>query len=439
VCLGDCAHHAALHRFCPERCLELSSRSTFKKYYHFLMYSLFLVFAFAISYVCLNPQVAALLPKIPMIHGSCEEKSSLYCYGVNTIYRISFALTVFFVLHLVLSLGRCFYLNCYVARWLGFFALSAAAVWIPGIAIKVFAWISMPMAAIFLVMMNVIWVDFAYEWHQTWTNRKNRIWIGVLNALAVLFTLGSIVLLILEFVFFNCAEAQALISVNFVLGFACYLLPLLIDRVHYLPVSVIVLYNTYILFQGLSYGLGLESGCYYRKVDTSDMDNPIAFSTVFDTFLTLISLIWTAFSIANNHSVFSLRERDYSSNIFYQEETEPIGTGPNPSEEDVGSIVERGPDLGSSVVRLNGGETLQPSETDRAVTRFRFFFFVMVIATCYMLMTLSSWQIYGHTVRSRIDSGRTSMYIKLASTYFCYAMFVLFSILPTLDPIQVFD
>ena len=401
ACLGGaCLGESCLHRHCPEHC---SSHSNLNKYYHFIMHSLILCFAFTIAYVCLNPQVSRLLPRIPMIHGSCSETHSLYCYGLNTVYRVSLALSVFYFIHFLLAaVANRFYKDCYILRWIGFLALSALTAIVPGTAIKVYAWSTMPVAALFLIMMIVIWIDFAYEWQQVWSKRNNKIWMSLISAFTVLFTAAWIILLVLQFVFFDCLEARVYSAINLCIGVLCYILPLKLKKVYYLPVSVIVLYNTYVVYEGLNYGIGLDQSCYYRNLTTLNEDNPIGASVVFDTFLTMISLVWTCFSIANSHTLFNLRERDYTSNVFYKEETVSL----------TDEIWVVGPD---------------PVEK-KSDWQYQFFFLVMTMAASYMLMTLSSWQVYGHSIQSRIDSGRTSMYIKIGSTYVCYLLFIFWGV-----------
>ena len=397
------------------------------KYYHFTQYSLYLTASFLLGFSCLNSQVSSLLPKLPVIQGSCSEKGGVYCYGVNTIYIVSLALSIFYLIQLSILLKfKKYYLGYYSIRWIMFLGLLAALAWIPSLIIKVYAWMAMFSASIFMLMIVIIWVDFANQWQQQQLHlmqphrsKINQIWIIIFDICSFFLILVNLSLSVVSLIFFDCMTGLLINAVNLILGLFSYCLPFRFKNVTMFPIAIIVLYNTYVTYGGLNYGIGLTSSCYYHNRTLSNFDSPVNFTTIFDTFLTLVSLIWTCISIANSHYIFTL-SKDYSQNIFNSERL--LNNSVYDQETGVEHTINIVDEYGS-INEIDINEDENDAINNKRYKQFRFFFIVMTLSSSYLLATLSSWQIYGHSLKSRIDSGITSMYIKIVSTYVCYLLY----------------
>lgn len=415
------------------------------KYYHFTQYSLFLVFGFILGFICLNPKISSLLPILPIIQNSCQQYNGIYCYSINTIYCLSLSLTIFYLINfLILLKFKKYYLNYYLARWLFFLLILASTVWYPSIIIHLFAWLAVFLASLFILMVVIIWIDFAIQWQQQQLHylqphrsKFNQLCIIGFDIISVVFIIANFILNIVGLVLFNCPTGITVIGINLSIGLFYYILPFKFKNVTMFPVSMIVLYNTYVVFQSLNYGIALTSDCYYFTnkhitannvvtiTNTNDLlitSNSINFITIFDTFVTLVSLIWTCFSLSNNHW-FCLVQTDYQQNVFnrtrlltnnniYDQESFEL------NDIEANNIVANNRQYGSIENEIIL-EILSPI----FFKQFRLFFIIMIIASSYLLMTLSSWQIYGHTLELTIDSGITSMIVKLLSVTVCYLLY----------------
>jgi hypothetical protein len=377
-----------------ECCCQNCCTPAVKKYFHFSMYALFLVVSFALGYICLNDQIAERLPRIPSILDSCRDGEAVFCYGAATVYRIGLALTAFFLLHLGLSLTGRGYLHAYWLRWLLFAGGLVSTFFLPGELFRAYAWISLFLGGLYLLMLLVILIDFAHRWQESWIERQEERWFRLMVTCTFLFTTGAIALTALGYAWYSRPVARVALTVNLGLGLLTYLLPLKFERATLLPISIVVLYSTYLVFQGL------QSGGYHHR---STWPN-----TVISTLMVLASLVWSIFSLTNSHTSF----------LGATTETEDHYVLPLEEEDQV-----------------TGGQEPPPDQH----RPYRFFFFIMVLASGYMVAVLSSWHVYGQSIGSAVDSGTTSMYIKLSVSWLSYVLFIWTVVVPKMCPDRDFD
>jgi len=402
------------------------------KYYHYVQYLFFFMFTFIISWVCLNPDVSQFLPKISFIISDCEEKSSVYCYGITTIYRANFGLVCFYTLNLLtLTFLKGMFEGCYILRWGMFLTIGALSMLLPNFVIYGYILIAFAGAIVFLALNVIILIDFAYQIEQI-IRKHHHYYRGILvNTTLGVLILVTITLSIVNLVLFDCLTGWIISLVNIILALLtfgiCFGLSTKKKRATLLSCCVITTYNTYIVWSSLNNGLGLTQHCYllYRETETK-----FDLGLVIDSLLTLVTIIWTAFSIGNYHNFITLAANKYSENIFYtQEAIDKAGDIETGNSED---------SLGTEINSYQATGAGAPNQLENFVTdaiqrelqfwkhlrQMRIFFIVMILASFYLLASMSSWQLYNGQHSVRIDSGLTSMWIKLAFTVFTYMAFI---------------
>lgn len=103
----------------------------------------------------------------------CAGKWQDRCFGDQAVYRISFALLVFFMLMLLGSMSDAFNRG-YWGLKLGLYAImTVVAFFIPNDFFNTYADISRVVSIIFLLLMVVILIDFAYTLQETWEERAS--------------------------------------------------------------------------------------------------------------------------------------------------------------------------------------------------------------------------------------------------------------------------
>ena len=95
------------------------------------------------------------------------------CIGVYTIYRLSFALLIFFLLMLWCSLftgafSKAVNHGCWITKIFFIVALFILFHFIPNPFFEGYMWFARVASAIFLVIQIIIFIDFAYAWNSAW-------------------------------------------------------------------------------------------------------------------------------------------------------------------------------------------------------------------------------------------------------------------------------
>jgi hypothetical protein len=156
-----------------------------------LRYACFLFMALLWCLV-MRSSMGALFESVPYLRTGCEYAESSehgaiaqkICYGNTFVYRVSFALAVFFFLHFctVSDVTCCIdepsraelQTSCFCCKALLLFVLNVAVLWIPNAFFASYAWVCMFVSAAFLVIQIMLIVDFAYALGEEWSERIER-------------------------------------------------------------------------------------------------------------------------------------------------------------------------------------------------------------------------------------------------------------------------
>ncbi|XP_006839331.1 PREDICTED: serine incorporator 3 [Chrysochloris asiatica] len=249
-----------------------------------LAYAFILFLGTVVSCIMLTPGMETQLKKIP---GFCEggfkikvvdvkeDKDCGVLVGYKAVYRISFALAIFFAIFFLLMLNVRTSKDPRAAIHNGFWFFKIAA--LVGITVGSFyipgghfatAWFVVGMigAFLFIVIQLVLLVDFAHSWNEKWVNQMEegnpRCWYAaLLSATSFLYTLAFISV-VLFYVYFTkpdgCTENKWFISINLILCIVVSVISVLPKiqehqpRSGLLQSSVITLYTMYLTFSAMS-------------------------------------------------------------------------------------------------------------------------------------------------------------------------------------------
>ncbi|KAF7480759.1 Hypothetical predicted protein [Marmota monax] len=208
-----------------------------------LIYAFILLLGTAVSCIMLTEGMETQLKKIP---GFCEggfkisvadikaDKDCDVLVGFKAVYRINFALAIFFFAFFLLMLKVKTSKDPRAAVHNGFWFFKIAAIfgimvgsfYIPGGSFtSVWFVVGMVGAAFFILIQLVLLVDFAHSWNESWVSRMEegnpRVWYAALLSVTTFFYVMSIIVVGLFYTYYTkpdgCTENKFFISINLIL------------------------------------------------------------------------------------------------------------------------------------------------------------------------------------------------------------------------------
>ncbi|KAI3624885.1 Membrane protein tms1 [Malassezia furfur] len=453
-------------------------------------YALLFCFNALLAWISLTPALVRTLERYSLhyIQVHCEQQES--CFGVMAVHRILFAAVLF---HLVLAAllvdvhdtrtPRAALQNGWwgpkVAALLSLIALSFV---LPNGFIVFWAnWIAPLLACVFLLLGLVLLVDVAHTWSETcleqWEREGADVWMYLLVGTTLGLYLAVLIAVVLLFVYVapsGCALNQTLLSVHLVLGAALTLLcvhPAVQEanpRSGLAQSSMVLAYCTYLLASAL--------------INRDDKHcNPVARGRGDATRSTtaLIGVVFTFVAIAYSTTRAATQSkllmgtadaadapRGYEPVALHApiteqpRATEPLRIQAIRSAVQAGSLPQSALDdelrrrqvLGDDDDDEDDDETAAPggvvrlpaNDDERSGTRYNYVFFhlIFAMAASYTAMLLTDWNFvrvgappapHDEPV-AYIGVGSASMWIRVASSWACAAIYAWTLLAPALLP-----
>ncbi|XP_006202573.1 serine incorporator 3 [Vicugna pacos] len=261
-------------------CCPNSKNSTLTR----LIYAFILFLGTIVCFIMFHEGMETQLKKIP---GFCDEgfntkvadmivdKDCDVLVRYKAVYRINFALAIFFFVFSLLMLKVKTSKDPRAAIHNGFWFFKIAAIvgimvgsfYIPGGHFTT-AWfvIGMTGAAFFILIQLVLLVDFAHSWNELWVNRMEegnpKCWYAALLSATSICYILSIISVVLLYIYYTkpdgCTENKFFISINLILCIAVSIVSILPKIQEYQPrsgllqSSVITLYIMYLTWSAMS-------------------------------------------------------------------------------------------------------------------------------------------------------------------------------------------
>lgn len=310
------------------------------------------------------------------------------CVADQIGYRISFSLVVFFLVHMIISsrVNLCMLPQQQVAfntahtvfRPLVFIALLVVSFFIPDNFYVVFAWFCLVLSVLFLIAQLMILLEFAYSMNARWVeSEEQRYAIGLAVVTGALFV-GSLVTVGFMYHWFGagpCQTGQGFVSMTLVAAVLYTFLSIMSPSGSILPSGIVFAYTTWTCYSALSTGVA------FGACNTIEQGNSTG-QMVIAALITGVSLVYTATSAATSRDAFTL-----------QSETD--------------------------LIAADGGEEAHEA------SNFTFFHAMMLLASAYLAMLLSSWSITGasSSALATAGGGAAPMWAKFATELVCILMY----------------
>ena len=346
----------------------------------------------------------------------CPEDLEQKCLSSQVLFRFSFALVCIFTINLI---GTTIAIDFYDKHWalkylsfvgciVGFYYASPAVFDLHG-----YAWFARIAAFFFLLLQQIILLDFAYTWNEKWVAKAqddpengNKYLIGLLVAAFFLFVISIIGIVVMYHYFQKCTSNIVIISLTLFFGFLATIFQLFFtDHGSILTSSIIVAYCTYICYSAIS--LNPDEEC--NPTLSTGYQN---FSVVVGMTLTIVSVSWATSSTISKVPGASLNVQD-------------------------------SPDV------MNLRTVLQEVSV------------VFILASAYYAMVLTNWYYYQYyqyyqsiiiiiiiTIRATLKSsqisadprtGTDSMAIQASALFLCLALYIWSLVAPKLFPDRDFS
>jgi hypothetical protein len=156
-------------------------------------------------------------------------------------------------------------------------------------------------AAIFVIVQQVILIDIAYNWNESWVTKSNdaeaeepgsgKKWLGAILVSCGLLFAGSLTVIGLLFGYFSgegCTTNKAFISITLILNLVVLGIQLSGEEASLLTSGIIGAYGSYLCYVAVT-----------RNPDAScnpQLGEPNIFGIVVGVAITIISLGWTGYS-----------------------------------------------------------------------------------------------------------------------------------------------
>jgi serine incorporator 1/3 len=314
------------------------------------------------------------------------------CLANQAVLRYSFALVVLFTLQLLMT---CTAARLYDRYWLyktlifistliGFFYADASVFNNEG-----YAWFARVGGFFFILLQQVILLDFALSWNETWIAKSNT--ENTLNSvaggydrwqIAILCTgfgllIFSLVAISLMFKHFGgCSSNNLILSLGLITSILGFIYQMTMTRIgSVLTSGVMSAYYAYICFSSIT--LNPDHSC-----NPTIARSPQTWTTVIGLFITILSLSWTTYSTIKALPAQSLSE---------------------------------------TVTPDNGNAYAHPGLR----TIFASVCVIFILGSCYYAMVLTNWATQQQNFsmgNSRI--GETAMWLQSSAGWCCFCMYI---------------
>ncbi|KFO83903.1 Serine incorporator 3, partial [Buceros rhinoceros silvestris] len=431
------------------RCCPNSKNSTVTR----LIYASLLFLSTILACIMLAPGMELQLKKIP---GFCDEGlrtriphmdgfvSCELIVGYRAVYRISFAMAVFFFLMSLLMIAvktsndprATVHNGFWFFKIAAIVALMVGAFYIPeGPFTRVWFVTGICGAAAFILIQLVLLVDFAHSWNESWVEKmeegNSKCWYAALLSCTSLFYALSLVLVVLFYVFYTtpdgCTENKFFITFNMLLCIAVSIVSILPKvqehqtRSGLLQSSVITLYTMYLTWSAMSNEP--ERSC---NPSLLNFITQIAAPTVVPANTTVVpatpappkSLQWWDAQSVVGLIIFVLCLLYSSIRSSSNSQVNKLTLSGSDS-----AILADTAGLGSAAAEEGDVRRVTDNEKDGVQYNYTFFHLMLSLASLYIMMTLTNWYSPDADFKT-MTSKWPAVWVKITSSWVCLLFYL---------------
>lgn len=447
------------------RCCPSSSNSTVTR----LIYAFLMFLGTLLSVIMLSPGISDQLKKIP---GFCEggfgtELPHVNGYvncnvlvGYKAVYRVSFAMSMFFLVFSLLMIGvktskdprGAVHNGFWFFKILSIVGIMVGAFYIPeGPFTRAWFWIGVIGAGCFIVIQLVLLIDFAHSVNESWVERmeegNSKCWYAVLLTVTSLLYILALVGIVLFYVFYTipggCNENKFFISFNMILCIIVSVISILPRVQEYNPHSgllqsaMITLYTVYLTWSAMSNEpdricnpslisllnkitsptLSPGNASTLPQLSTPEPPKSLQWWDTQNIIGLVMFVLCLLYSSIRNSTSSQVRKLTLSGNdTAILDDT--TGSGGDVEDGEVRRVVD--------------------NEKDGVQYNYSFFHFMLCLASLYVMMTLTNWFSPDADLNT-ITSTWPAVWVKMGSSWFCLLLYTWSLIGPCVLPNRDFS
>lgn len=385
------------------------------------------------------------------------------CFGDQAVYRVSFACAVFFFFMLLGSASKQFHRGFWGLKFILWGVLVTGAFFIPNQLYNVYAEISRVVSILFLILMILILIDFAYTVQEKVFDRIERRdeamseeyeTVGLCqNPWKLLYLVICLVLLGIGFAGLvamysfsahnSCSANIGFLSITLIVGLVLCIMSTLeaFGARGLLCPSLVWLYAVWLVWSGIT--SNPDATCNPFGSQTNN-----GWAIFLGLLVSGLSLAYTSWSAASSAPQLcgGGDDDDLSSSLIddraRSDDAAKVVTGEIATDADLEKArAARGSDDEDDAASDDEGRALTGAGSGSGEARGKdkpwFFHLIMLTASLYMAMLLSNWGA-GSTDHDTTSVGETSMWIKIVSEWVTFILYFWTLVAPRCFPDRQF-
>ncbi|CAH1247436.1 serine incorporator 1-like isoform X1 [Branchiostoma lanceolatum] len=443
-----------------------------------IAYALFLLLGMLVACLMLAPAVEDGLKEFmetpqlcddTIIHDKLVDCASIVrsVTGYLAVYRVCFGLAGFFFLMSLLMISvktskdpRAGIQNGFwFFKFLAVIGICVGAFFIPrGAFGSAWMYIGMIGAFLFILIQLVLLVDFAHSWNESWVEKmeegNSKFWYFALLACTFVFYALAIAAVVVFFIFYTvpdgCATNKFFISFNLILCVVASVIAILPKvqeaqpRSGLLQASVITLYTMYITWSAMTNetngkcnpsllqitGLtpiqnGTQPGTTAAPATPSSVFLGMDAQGIVGLVVFFVCVMYASIRTSSNSSVNKLTMSSNESTL--------LSNSQAPSEYGTGDVEK------SVVDDLDDDSPTIDNEKDGVKYNYSFFHFMFMLASMYIMMTLTNWYSPDGSNFNKLEPNQPAVWVKIVSSWLCILLYVWTLVAPIVLPDRDFE
>ncbi|XP_026865591.1 serine incorporator 2 isoform X1 [Electrophorus electricus] len=441
ACMALCSLASCASCLCGSAPCLLSSccPSAFNSTITRLAFSFFLLLGTVVSIIMILPGMETQLQKIPgfcqggtVIPGIEGKVNCEVIVGYKSVYRMCFALVCFFFLFSIIMIRvrsskdpRAAIQNGFwFFKFLILIGITVGAFFIPdGTFNTVWFYFGVVGSFIFILIQLVLLVDFAHTWNQKWVENAedgSRCWYAALLGFTVVHYACAFTVMVLFYVFYtqpdDCTEHKVFISLNFIFCIIVSVVSIL-PKVQeaqpssgLLQSSLISLYTMYLTWSAMTNNPNRKCNPSLLQLVTNSPSTTAAPSTtvppgqvqwwdaqgIVGLVIFLFCTLYASIRSSNNSQVNRLMQTEEVQGLASDAE-EPVAEG-------------------------EARHTVD-NEEDGVTYSYSFFHFCLLLASLYIMMTLTNWY-QPNSDYQAMQSTMPAVWVKISSSWLALALYL---------------
>jgi len=364
------------------------------------------------------------------LHASLKICNSKSCEGNGVVYRTSFALLLFFLIHaLMVRMFRDFQWMFFICKLLFLIGFIIGSFWIPNEFYDGYAEFARVASAVYLVIQLMVLITWAWDCSDKLLSKieglenqteENKCQIGWYKCFLIGGTLALVIICIalwgLLFWWFGksgCMVNQALIALTIIAVIVLNVVSLCVDHGSVFVTAIVSLYGTYLCYAGLQ--AEQHSGCN-------------AFFNDRNTLSLWIGLAITIFVVCYQGSTMS-RPRNYACKesdeaCEIKEKKIQVGTDEVGEEARLGRSNYDDLEEGERTNKTSGnGQTMCDADEEERRQNVMFHL-AMAFASIYFAMLFTNWATDTASRKTADQRGNVSLGINIGSEWLCFFLYL---------------